>query len=110
MPQITLSKSELVVMIKASVPEWNKYRRNRFGPIDLSRADLSWTNLMAANLTEVDLSHSYLIGANLTGANLTDAILHNSDVRGAVYMHATMTHSQVELFERSQRSTINFTD
>ena len=58
-----------------------------------NRANLSYANLIYADLTNADLEYAYLTGAdltnadlqnaNLTGANLSYAYLYNADLTGA---------------------------
>ncbi|MDD2956672.1 MAG: pentapeptide repeat-containing protein [Oscillospiraceae bacterium] len=49
---------------------------------DLSRANLSWSNLSDANLSGSNLSWSNLSDANLSGSNLSDADLSRANLRG----------------------------
>ena len=81
-----------------------------YSGIDLSRADLSGTDLKGINfdgvdLSEADLGGTSLIGANLTranlqkanlfGANLSTATLRNADLRGATLCRAVLTESDL---------------
>ena len=61
------------------VPWWNLSRANLSGT-DLSRANLSGANLSGANLSGTDLSRANLYRANLAGANLSGANLYRANL------------------------------
>ena len=54
------------------------------------RADLSWTDLREANLSEANLCKADLHRANLSEANLCKADLHDADLRGANLCRANL--------------------
>ena len=69
---------ELAVIIE-------KHRKWLAGDPEGEKADLTWSNLICADLHGVDLTGATLTGANLTGANLTlanltGATLHRDQV------------------------------
>ena len=54
------------------------------------RADLSWTDLREANLSEANLCKADLRRANLSEANLCKADLHDANLRGANLCRANL--------------------
>ena len=67
---------EHVSLLKKSVPEWNKWRKQNPGIIPNFRGvDLIKANLQGANLREAQLQEANLIDANLQDAYLQDAYL-----------------------------------
>jgi len=75
-----LIKAEVIQKLKLSL-EW----------ADLSRANLSDTNLSDANLSRADLSDASLSDTNLSGANLNRAALIRADLSGANLIRADLS-------------------
>ena len=57
---------------------------------ELSFANLMGANLSGANLSRANLMGAYLSNADLSGANLTDANLSNADLEGAYLSYANL--------------------
>ncbi len=79
-----------VELLRRSVTEWNKARRdnpevkvNRWA--DFIKADLRGVNLNGADLREANLKWVDLSGANLSGANLSGANLSGANLSGATF-------------------------
>lgn len=67
---------------------WSDLRKTNLSGVNLSAADLGWTNLSGANLSGANLSGADLTCAdlgwtNLSGANLSGADLGGVDLTGA---------------------------
>ena len=85
-----------VELLKRSVSEWNKVRREiprrpSLSGADLIRADLNGANLSRANLSGANLSRANLSGADLSGADLIRADLSGADLSGANLSRANLT-------------------
>ncbi len=97
-----------VILLKASVAEWNDWRlkNSRIIP-NLSGADLSERNLAGAFLYTANLSGVNLGGACLKGANLNQANLFRVDGAEADFTHASFVKanlSQTELVRADFRN------
>jgi uncharacterized protein YjbI with pentapeptide repeats len=78
-----MANAERLALLKKSVADWNKYRKNDSKVIpDLHRADLTLTKLGEANLVGADLFRAELIAADLMGADLMGADLMGADLTG----------------------------
>jgi uncharacterized protein YjbI with pentapeptide repeats len=90
-----------VVLLRASVAEWNDWRlkNSRIIP-DLSHADLSEKVLRGAYLYRANLAGANLSGADLAGANLNHANLFRAEAGEADFSGASLVKanlSQAEL-------------
>lgn len=73
-----------VAMLRKDVDAWNRWKMdNPSAAVDLSKADLSRTDLLLANLSGADLSGANLVMANLKGADLSGANLRGANLVGA---------------------------
>lgn len=73
-----------VELLRRDVDAWNRWRvENPNATVDLSRADLSRTDMLLANLSGADLSGANLVLANLKGADLSGANLRKANLVGA---------------------------
>jgi hypothetical protein len=75
-----------VKILKESLAKWNAWRGSVTIRPDLNGADLSSTNLIAANLSSANLSGADLSSASLIGANLMMANLNGADMTGALLL------------------------
>ena len=66
-----------------------------FSNKNLSGADLSGANLIAANLSDADLSGANLIAANLSGANLSGADLSGANLIAANLSDANLSDANL---------------
>lgn len=91
--RFNLSKTQQLLLLKHSVPAWNRYRNFNTGTaIDLRECDLSGLDLWGANLAHADVSGatfnaSILIGADfkfskISGANFSFADVFQADFTG----------------------------
>ncbi len=79
-----MANQEQLEILKKGVDAWNEWREeNPNERIDLSEAQLSFSNLMWANLQEANLTKAKLFKANLQEANLTKADLNWADLNAA---------------------------
>ena len=79
-----MADEKQVALLRQGVADWNRWRKdNPDEAIDLSGADLVFTNLSGADLSHANLSYANLYNANLRGANLSHADPSNADLRGA---------------------------
>ena len=84
--------SELVVLLKSDLDEWNHQRRDRLIPNhpDLREANLHWADLAGANLAGANLQWANLAGASLRGANLAYAYLAEANLHEANLFEAML--------------------
>lgn len=102
MSETALSKKEILALLRQGSSFWNHWRRNKLGGrISLAHTDLSGFDLREANLTFVSFRN-----ANLSGVNLLGADLYQADLTGTNYSFATMTHDQLQLFQRATERTL----
>jgi uncharacterized protein YjbI with pentapeptide repeats len=107
-----MANQEHVAILRAGVPEWNKWRecnptirpnlRNaKFSKCDLSavnftggllrRINLNAANLTRADFTTADLAHSQLKGANLTHAIAAGTTFSSGTLVGAKFSNAELS-------------------
>ena len=111
MPQTVLSKKDMVHLLRhGRIRDWNRYRKDNPGRVDLCGVKLRSANLMDADLSLADLSRAKLNKTNLQHTNLSGAHLVDADLRGANYVYATMSSAQLALFHKAQDKTIVITD
>jgi hypothetical protein len=87
----TMTKPELIELLKADVAEFNKKRPETGADLrganltgaNLSYAHLGDANLSYANLRYANLRYAHLGDADLRGADLGDADLRDTDLRDA---------------------------
>src|SRR4051812_11941120 len=79
-----MANEEQLAILKQGVDVWNKWReKNTDVRIDLTRADLSESWLVAVNFSDSELIAANLIGANLSRAYLERAQLFDADLSRA---------------------------
>ncbi len=66
------------------------------GAADLTKADLRGAILNEVNLRRADLSHADLIGAELKAANLQNTILKDADLEGSDLREANLRRTNLE--------------
>ena len=96
-----MANQEHLEILKQGVEAWNRWRQEnpRIWP-NLTRADLSGTSLLNANLSGASLGGTYLaavrlIGADLTRASLNGAILHRADLSGTDLKYADLRQANL---------------
>ena len=96
-----MAKEDHLAILNLGTEAWNKWRSDnpqeeinfsgvRFGPRDLSHADLSNVFLEGADLSRAFLNDVNLSGAMLFKADLSDAWLQNANLSKAVLNEATL--------------------
>ena len=90
--------------LKQGVKAWNEWRE-RYTPVDLSKADLRHAalqsinlfqcDLRSADLSEANLDDADLNGADLTSAKLSKSRLKGADLRGAGLWAATLNEANL---------------
>lgn len=91
-----MADEKQIALLRKGVRGWNAWRKRHENiQVDLAKADLhrlsleganlTWSCLMGADLSEANLFHADLFGAELNGANLSKAELH-----GAVLIEASL--------------------
>jgi len=92
-----MANEEQLSILRQGVEVWNKWRLKDIRVnVDLSKADLSNTNLtgaylMNANLSDANLSEVYLMNAILNDANLSGANLKTTILSGANLLRADLS-------------------
>jgi uncharacterized protein YjbI with pentapeptide repeats len=92
---------QLIQLLKKSVEEFNLYRLNHPGPVDLRGAELSGLDISRADLSNANLWNAHLALARLNGADLTDAYLanadlHQADLQGSSLIGANLMDANLE--------------
>jgi hypothetical protein len=82
-----MANEEHLKILRQGVEVWNQWRMNN---LEIT-PDLSFANLMEANLSRVDLSKANLQRTCLSGANLREANLILADFSGADLQEAVLT-------------------
>jgi uncharacterized protein YjbI with pentapeptide repeats len=86
-----MANEEQVALLKAGVDGWNKWRKEEIdAEVDLTKADLSFGNLIEADLSGAYLSRTYLFRADLSGADLSGADLRGANLQGANLRRANL--------------------
>lgn len=75
-----MANEEHVEILKEGVEAWNDWRKESSVTPDLSKAYLTETNLVGADLGGANLSRAKLISSNLRKANLIDADLNGAQL------------------------------
>jgi uncharacterized protein YjbI with pentapeptide repeats len=75
--------SEVLRRGAAGVEQWNQWRQQKKGFLDLSGIDLSHAQLIGVNLRGVKLWDAQFAGADLTRAQLAGAYLNRANLFGA---------------------------
>jgi uncharacterized protein YjbI with pentapeptide repeats len=91
-----MANEEHLQRLRQGVKEWNVWRLENPGRVDLRGAylrgaDLFFANLSAANLSAANLSAANLSAANLSAANLSAANLSVADLSGANLFFANLS-------------------
>ena len=85
---------EQVRRLWRSVEEWNEWREENPGvEIDLSNADLGYTNLVNANLSNTIINDAYIVHANLSNANLSRANFSDTNLSRAKLSNANLSRA-----------------
>jgi uncharacterized protein YjbI with pentapeptide repeats len=80
-----MANQEHLAILNQGVDQWNRWRKdNRNVEIDLSRADLSDTDLRGINLCGARLYKAKLNGANLCNADLYGAEIQYGSLQSAI--------------------------
>ena len=93
-----MANPEHLEILKQGVEVWNAWRRKRREVLprpdlsfaNFSGADLSFTDLLSANLISADLS-----GASLSFVNLSDATLIDANLSGADLFNANLSYARL---------------
>lgn len=111
-----------VEILKEGVELWNSWRHNSHVKPDLTGAELSGLDLLAANLTRADLTGSNLTRANLTraalveanlsGVILTEALLSDADLIGATLTDANLKGANLKgaILDNTKLTRADFTN
>ncbi len=79
------SKDELVELILNSPEEYNSYKSDTKGEIDLSECDFS-----NSTITNIDFSHCDLSGSSFADAHLADVNFSDCDLKSTDFTRATI--------------------
>lgn len=88
-----MANTKHLKILKQGVVAWNNWRENHNEIPDLSRADLSGADLIAANLSRADLIGADLSGANLSLANLSGADLIEANLSRGYFIRANLLNA-----------------
>jgi len=98
--QVPSSNEEWVELLRRSVPEFNKVRKEHPELIpDLFRANLRGLNISGANL-----EGAYLFGASLCGANLSGVVFNKNTFLVGINLGCA-TNVPEEFFDQMVRQT-----
>lgn len=91
-----MANVEHLEILKSGLNQWHEWRvKNINIQPDLSGADLSHTNLIAADFHTVNLNNAGLLSANLRYANLSHANLNKACLYYAILDSANLSHANL---------------
>jgi uncharacterized protein YjbI with pentapeptide repeats len=99
-----MANAEQLALLKAGVEGWNNWRKESKWkiPVDLSGANLSYTDLNKADLSytdlnKADLSYTNINEADLSYTNLSEANIRSTNLMGSNLMGANLRKANLTL-------------